>query len=365
MKIVLKKTSPTYRQPRSTRDIMFELLIGLAVIALYSVIYQFVTHGVAYGIKAFLIYATSLVTALIVEGIWGRVHAHDLHYVMETSFPLVTPLIFALTLPVGTPLYVTAVGSAFASFLGKLVYGGFGQNIFNPALVGRVIVHLSFGAQLTTVIGSDVVSEATPASQLASIGWFINKKFHYSLMQQFLGTHGGAMGETAIWLIIVIGIILAIRRVYDPRITISYLLSVALFAGVTALIGGGNPLTYIAVHLCLGGLMFGAVFMATDPVTSPTSPIGKIIFGICLGFLSMLIRLKANYPEGVLFSILIMNMLTPFIESLTLGRTDVNIKRKIIVVIAALVISTGIISGIAYNLKHPVETAVVERSVSL
>lgn len=368
MKIRLKRTTPAYHDRRTTRGIMRELLIGLLIIAAYSIYYQYTVNGALYGLKAAEIYGVAWAVALVTESIWALIHKEAFKDIFAKSFPLVTPLIYALTLPVGTPLYVVGVGAFIATFFGKLVYGGFGQNIFNPALVGRVIVHLSFGSSLTTTLGSvDATSSATPATMLASTGWLGGSKFTYTLTQLFLGQHGGTLGETCIWLIIIVGIILALRHVYDARITIAYLATVAILAEVTALVTmnqGVDPLTYPLIHLCLGGLMFGAVFMATDPVTSPSSPLGKIIYGICLGFLTMIIRLKANYPEGVLFSILIMNMLTPLIESFIMGRTNMNIKKQVMAISIALALCIVTIGGVATTLTSQTTAYdVVERRV--
>ena len=354
MKITLQRTSPNYRQKNSTHKIMRDLTIGLLVVLAWSLISLFLNYSSTEPvIAAALIYVVSVVTGVLTEGIWGIINKVKPLDQIKNGFPWVTAIIFALTLPVGTPLYVVAIGSFLSIFLGKLVFGGFGHNIFNPALVGRVIVHLSFADKLLPYVESmaggaiDVTTNATPAAMLASAKWLDLGAFKYGLMDLFLGNHGGALGETCIWVILVVGIVLAIRRVYDARITVSYLGTVGLLAAVFALMNGLNPLTYAAMHLCMGGIVFGAVFMATDPVTSPSSPLGKIIFGIALGFLTMIIRLKANYPEGVLFSILIMNMLTPLIDSFVLGRTNQNTSKQIMAIVLSLALSIGCVAGIS------------------
>ena len=304
MKITLQRTSPNYRQKLSTQRIMRDLTIGLLVIVAYSLFYQFTSQNTTdYVVKAALIYLVSLGVAFVTEIVWALIHKDNIVDHLKGSFPWVTAIIFALTLPIGTPLYVTAIGSFISIFLGKLVYGGFGFNIFNPALVGRVVVHLAFGGQLTTTLsnGVDAVASATPAAALAATKW-MGEGFSYELMDLFLGNHGGTLGETCIWLILLVGVVLAFRRVFDARIPVAYLGTVLILSEVFALMNGLDPLTYPLVHLCIGGVVFGAVIMATDPVTSPTSPLGKILFGIGLGFLTMIIRLKANFPEGVLFS---------------------------------------------------------------
>ena len=360
MKISLQRTSPNYRQKLSTHTIMRDLTLGLLVIVAYSLFAQ-MKNGMNYVIAAALIYGVSVVTALVTEAVWAYIHKTNVLEQFKNSFPLVTSLIFALTLPVGTPLYVVAIGSFIAIFFGKLVYGGFGHNIFNPALVGRVVVHLSFGGKLVSYLpgAADAMTGATPATMLAGTSWVGSEAFTkaFSLLDLFLGNHGGTLGETCIAIILVVGVLLAYRRVFDARIPVAYIGTVAVLAGVFAVANGLNPLTYVATHLCIGGIVFGAVIMATDPVTSPTSPLGKILFGIGLGFLTMIIRFKANYPEGVLFSILLMNMLSPWIESLCLGRTNQKQAKQWAIIGTTLALSVGLVFGVGLTTKADLKAA--------
>ena len=358
MKITLQRTSPNYRQKLSTHTIMRDLTIGLLVIVAYSLFAQ-MKNGMNYVLAAAAIYGVSVVTALATEAVWAYIHKTNILEQFKNSFPLVTSLIFALTLPVGTPLYVVAVGSFIAIFFGKLVYGGFGHNIFNPALVGRVVVHLSFGGKLVSYLpgAADAMTGATPATMLAGTSWVGGEAFSYKLLDLFLGNHGGTLGETCILVILVVGLVLAYRRVFDARIPVSYMGTVAVLAAAFALANGLNPLTYVLTHLCIGGIVFGAVIMATDPVTSPTSPLGKILFGIGLGFLTMIIRFKANYPEGVLFSILLMNMLSPWIESLCLGRTNQKQGKQWAIIATTIALSTGLVFGVGLNTKAELKAA--------
>lgn len=366
MKISLQRTSPNYRQKLSTHRIMRDLTIGLLVIvaySLYNLYYNYPTNEPL--ITGALIYIVSVVVGLVTEAIWGVVHKTNVLEQLKNGFPWVTSIIFALTLPIGTPLYVVAIGSFISIFLGKLVFGGFGQNIFNPALVGRVIVHLSFGDKLLPYIDAmkgasgaiDITTSATPAAMLASTNWMGGEGFNYTLTDLLLGNHGGTLGETCIWLILLVGIVLVIRRVFDARIPVAYLGTVLVLSEIFALVCGLDPVTYPLVQLCLGGVVFGAVFMATDPVTSPTSPLGKILYGVCLGFLTMIIRLKANYPEGVLFSILIMNMLTPLIDSFILGRTNTRIAKQSVSIVLCLAIAGGCVAGIGNGIQNDIAEA--------
>lgn len=352
MNIIAKKTSPNYRSKMTTERIMFELTLGLLAVSIFAVGYNF-TLGTDYGIHALLIILISTLTSVVTEFLFNLLFkkSKDLKAI-RLSFPWVTGIIFALTLPVGTPYYVVVVGAFISIFFGKMVYGGFGQNVFNPALVGRVVVHLSFGSQLVTTLGTDVASGATPLTEFASTNFM--GEIGTSLSDLFTGLYGGALGETSALVILVVGLILAYRRVFDYRIPVAYIGTAAVLALVQTLIGG-LPLENVLAHVCMGGLMFGAIFMATDPVTSPTSPMGKIIFGIGLGCITMLIRFKANFPEGVLFSILIMNMFTPLIDNLTMGRTTDHMVKKYVVLAVLALVSVGTIAGISTTLELPEE----------
>ena len=363
MKITLQRTSPNYRQKLSTHRIMRDLTIALLVLIAYSLYYYYYNYMTNDPvIHVALMYVVSLVVALATEVVWALIHKEKVFDYLKNSFGWVTAIIFTLTLPAGTPLYVTAIGSFISIFFGKLVYGGFGQNIFNPALVGRVVVHLAFGGQLVanisdTVNGIDVATKATPITMLAGTSWLGGDTFTYTLSDLFLGNHAGALGETCIVLILILGIVLAARRVFDARIPVAYMGTILVLSEVFALVNGLDPITYPMIHFCLGGAMFGAVFMATDPVTSPSSPLGKILYGICLGFLTMIIRLKANYPEGVLFSILMMNMLTPLIDSFVLGRTDQNVGKQWASIAISLVVAIACVFGISTGIKNDVAAA--------
>lgn len=354
MKISLKRTSPNYRQKLSTQQMMKELTMAIIALSVLAIGYNF-TRGSDYGIHAIMIFAISIVTAALTEFVFAKVsHKENAMKSFKNSFPLVTPIIFALTLPVGTPYFVVAIGSFIATFFGKLVYGGFGQNIFNPALVGRVVVHLSFGAQLTTSLSAvDAATAATPLTMLNSTNFLGN--LDLSLSQLFIGMYPGALGETFTLAIFILGAILVWRKVIDYRIPVAYFVTAFVIAFVQGMVGGLNPLTNALTHIALGGIAFGIVFMATDPVTSPTSPLGKVIYGIGLGFMTMLIRYKSNYPEGCLFAILIMNMLVPLIDNLTLGRTNQKMVKQWAIIAVLFVFSVGTIAAITSTFELPVK----------
>jgi electron transport complex protein RnfD len=224
----------------------------------------------------------------------------------------VTGLLLAYNLPVGFPIWMAIIGSAGAIVVVKQLFRGIGQDFANPAIVGRIFLLLSFAQPMTTwVIPTmtsgklELVAGATPLG-LASEG--ITEGMP-SLLHMFLGIRGGSLGETCTLALLIGGIYLIARGIIRVHIPLAYLATVAVFS----LILGQNPL----FQLMAGGVMLGAFFMATDYVTSPVTDLGKIVFGIGCGLITVLIRQFGSYPEGTSFAILLMNILTPHIDSLT------------------------------------------------
>lgn len=236
---------------------------------------------------------------------------------------VVTGLLLALNLPSNLPIWIVLVGALAAIGIGKMSYGGLGANIFNPALVGRIILLISFPAQMTTwpkplqwFKYEDVETGATSLGilkglQHAAPGYSMDQV--PSTINMLIGHIGGSLGEvSAIALLLGLAYML-VKRIISWHIPVSILGTVAIFAGVLHLI---NPALYPSpeVHLLSGGLLLGAIFMATDYVTSPMTHKGMIIYGICIGIITMLIRTFGAYPEGVSFAIVIMNGFTPLIN---------------------------------------------------
>lgn len=239
---------------------------------------------------------------------------------------LVTGLIFPLILPPTLPLWMVAVGVMVGVFLGKELFGGTGRNVFNPAIVGRVFLALSYGKQMSqswappgdgplgnmlnyvTQSGLDGVTTATPLA-IAKAGG------HLSLFDLFMGRIPGSLGETSALMIILGGTFLALTKVSNWRTVVSILGSAAAMAGA---LWASNPEKYLGVlpSLCAGGLMFGAFFMATDPVSGPITNAGKIVYGILIGSMTILIRNFAGYPEGVMFAILLGNITAPILDQI-------------------------------------------------
>jgi electron transport complex protein RnfD len=357
------RTSPNHRDDISTKRIMAELTLGLLAVFAFSLAYYATTKGADYAIHAVILMVTSIVTALVTEAAYAAIKKKNVAEHIKASFPLVTAIILTLMVQINTSAGALALGTFFAIFIGKLIFGGFGQNIFNPAATGRALILTSFaGAK-----AADIVSSATPLSSMSQLGWIITDPTKVeSFLQQFgglsglfLGLHQGAIGETSKLLIIIVGIVLAYRKVLDWRVPVFYIGTVLAITTVIGLMTGAG-LWYPAFHIAAGGLVFGAVFMATDPVTNPTSAAGRIIFAMGCGILTVLIRTKASLPGGVLYSILIMNMLTPLIEKFTDGwqiKTIGN-NKKFVAGMAVLALLVGVWAGSTLtpvNAEEPAE----------
>jgi RnfABCDGE-type electron transport complex D subunit len=266
---------------------------------------------VFFGWWAVWMILTSYVVGGIVEVAFALIRKKEI----EEGF-LVTGLIFPLILPPTTPLWIVAVGIAFGTMFGKEVFGGTGRNIFNPALVGRVFITIAFPeAMSATWLApfSDAITTATPLSL------YRGSQELTPLVDLLLGQVPGCMGEIFRIGIIVGGLFLIATRVASWRTSLVYLATVAVFAGI------GNALAPQAFapplfQLLAGGLLFGAFYMATDPVSSPTTKGAKLIFGVGAGVLTVLIRSFSGFTEGVMFSILIMNGFSPLLDNLVINR---------------------------------------------
>lgn len=338
----LFKVSPHLKQSISTQKMMLELTIALMVVYLYSLCYYAMNYSFEYVKQAIILMATSLIVAVGVEIIWAKWNKKPIKAFLKSSFGWVTAIILTLMCPINIQPYALAIATLFSILFGKLLFGGFGQNICNPAAFGRAVILASF----TTSVVADITTKATPTTQMAS-------QFHWlvidptmikslfletgSLKNLFFGNYAGGLGETCTALLIVIGFILALRKVIDWKAPITYLLTIFVLTSALAIFAGmgENFLWYPLYHLCVGGVMFGAVFMLTDPVTSPTSSQGRIIFGLGAGIITVLIRVLGNYPEGCLFAILIMNICTPAIEQAVSGK-QLQLRKKVNVICTVL-----------------------------
>ena len=280
-----------------------------------------------FGISALLQIITAVAVALITERATGKGGA------IADGSATITGLLLALTLPAGFPLWMTALGAAFAIVFGKQIWGGLGQNVFNPALVGRAFLQAAFPVAITTwpsaggnflTLRGDLfalpfthplpnaITSATPLGLLKFEGKGT------ALTDLVLGTTGGSLGETAALAILLGGAWLAWRRYLNWRIPVSVLVTVLVVSSVLHFVDATRP--DAPFMLVSGGLMLGAVYMATDMVTSPITNTGRWVFGIGIGLLVVLIRVWGGLPEGVMYAILFMNALTPFINRATQPR---------------------------------------------
>ena len=265
---------------------------------------------VFYGWKAVAMIVVSYLVGGIIEVLFALIRKREI----EEGF-LVTGLILPLILPPTAPLWMVAVGIAFGVFFGKEVFGGTGRNIFNPALVGRIFITIAFPELMSARWQkpfADAVTAATP------LGLFKSGRQLTPLFDLLLGQVGGSMGELFRLGIIAGGLFLIITRVANWRVPLAYLGSVALFSWIGNL---AAPRTFAPpqFQLLAGGLLFGAFFMATDPVSSPSTKAGKYIFALACGIVTLLIRNFSGFNEGVMFSILFMNAFSPLLDTLVLN----------------------------------------------
>ena len=344
---------PFQRSKRSTTHIMLELFAVLCVVWVFAAVFHFVNIGARNGISVLLIGIVSIVASClcdVVSGLISKVAWKDMLKHVLNSYSYVTGIIFALCLPANTRLFIVIIGSLFGTILGKLVFGGFGHNVVNPAGIGRIMVGLTFAGKLgvTVLPGAhpDFIGGATITSGINWLTGYIPP--NYTLGDLFLGQYVGAIGETCSLLLILCGIYLIARKIINYRVVAAYVGTSFIIALALGLVFKVDyVLTYALTHLFAGGLLFGAVFMVTDPVTSPTSPLGKVIFAIGAAMLTMLIRVSGSLPEGVVFSIVIMNLVTPLIDSAIKGKTTEKVWKSWVVAGAAIVVAVLVNVGFA------------------
>ena len=302
-KLLKAASSPHIRHQDTTTGIMIDVFFALMPAAAFGC--------VIFGLKALYILLTTVATAVLAEYLWNLILKKP-----QTAGDMsaaVTGLLLGMNLSSKTPLWVAAIGSVAAIIVVKQMFGGLGYNFVNPALSARVILLVSFPS-LMTKFGEPISDTVTSATPLANANGF-------TLKTLFFGMHSGCIGETGAFLILLGGIYLLVRRVINPIIPLSFIGTVALLAAISGLVTGEADLgVYVLKYILSGGLMLGAVFMATDYVTSPTANWGKLIFGIGCGAITFVIRRFGSLPEGVSYSILIMNILTPLINRIPFNR---------------------------------------------
>ncbi|MDR1468896.1 MAG: RnfABCDGE type electron transport complex subunit D [Spirochaetaceae bacterium] len=309
-KLLFLASSPHIVNPANAQGLMRNVLVALAPVTVLGI--------ALYGWHALLVVLVSVVSAEVAEAAFRLITKREAR-VRDLS-AAVTGLLLALVLPPGLPLWMVALGAVFAVVVAKEFFGGLGANVFNPALIGRAFLLTSFPAALTSWVapGADAVSAATPLSVIKlgadnpALEDFIRQGLTAGdgamWLRLFLGNHAGSIGETSALLILIGGIFLALTKTIDLRAPLAMIGSAFILSAILGL----DPVYGILT----GGLLFGAVFMATDYVSAPVTETGKIIFGIGCGIITVLIRTFGSYPEGVMYSILIMNAATPHLNKI-------------------------------------------------
>ena len=298
-----------YNTRFTARRMMIDVLIALLPVAIMSV-YLFKI----YALKQMGI---CLVTCLAAEAAFVRMRGHA--FSLTDCSAAVTGIILGLSLPATAPWYVGVIASVVAIGIGKAIFGGLGMNLFNPAMVGRAFVMIAFAGVMaasgyeSTVTGIDALTQATPLNAFKQMG------ISTSLWDLFFGFTNGSLGETSALACLIGGAYLCIRRTASWEIPAGVILAVLVMGGIADLTGPTPGWTAIH-HLCSGSLLFGAFYIATDPVSSPLTAKGKFIFGAGVGFFIMVLRFFSGYPEGVMFAVLLMNAVTPLINRWTIPK---------------------------------------------
>ena len=294
--------TPHVRSKESIQSIMRDVIIAL-VPATAAGIYYF-------GLRALILIVAAIISAVFFEWLYEKITKKPV--TINDLSAVVTGLLLAMNLPASAPVWVAIVGSAFAIIFAKQLFGGLGQNFINPVLAGRAFLLASYPTEMTTWVvpnglAADAATYATPLAQLK------NGALDASLKQLVMGQVGGTIGETCAIALIIGGIYLLYKHVISWKIPVIYIATVFILFAVIGRHGMRMPLQEIFA----GGVMLGGIFMATDYASSPVTPKGQVIFAVGAGLLTYLIRTFGGYPEGVSYSILIMNCCVPLIERFT------------------------------------------------
>jgi electron transport complex protein RnfD len=310
--LLVVTSAPHVHSPDNVPTAMRDVLIALTP-ALLAALYFF-------RLPALLVILACVISAYVAEIVCLKIMKKESP--TKESSALITGLLLAFCLPPALPVWMAIVGTLFAMVVAKHLFGGLGQNIFNPALIGSAFLLASFPVAMTTWSSPiDGLSTASPLGAMKEASGAILP----TVSELFFGTVSGSIGETSALALLIGGAYLLYRKQIDWRIPASFLGTVFL---LTALIGisQGEGLWYPLYHLCAGGLLLGAFFMATDWVTSPITKKGRLLFGLGCGLLVVLIRLKGGYPDGVAYSILLMNVITPLLDRYTRARVFGRVK---------------------------------------
>lgn len=309
---VTVSAAPHIHSSATVSGIMLDVLIALTPAALFGCF--------AFGYKAAVLIIACIVSCVFTEFVFCKIVKK--HNSVGDLSAMVTGMLLGMNLPATCPIWMAVVGSVFAIIIVKQIFGGLGKNFMNPALAARCFMLISWTAAMTTFCnpfmgyGTDAISSATPLAMMKNgVGGAV------SLKDAFFGFVPGTIGETSAVCLLLGGLYLLVRRVITIRIPAAYIISFAVLTYFFGNHGEYTAIYYTLIQVCTGGLILGAFFMATDYTTTPTTSSGMVIFGIGCGILTFVIRRFGGYPEGVSFSIILMNIASPLIEKATIPKS--------------------------------------------
>lgn len=365
------KPSPNYRNDLSTTKIMRILTVALAIVVVYSAIWYGIEFGMQYALRVVLMTVCAVVAALLTEAIYFKIiQSKNILKDVSRSYGWITGIIIVLITKIDVSYYAIFVSTVIAIVFGKLVFGGFGQNIFNPAAFGEALIMNSFGSSVDANVTSDVLSGATPLTSMSTQGWASSKSVVSEVISNFggvgsmlVGNYATVIGGSCALVLILLCAFLIYKKVIDARLSLTYFVTVFVISLITGFVHGSG-IEFAIFNLLVGGVLFCGVFMITDPVTTPVSIPGKYLFAICAGCLTLLIRWKASLPDGALFSILLMNMLTPAIDKVCDGSQikDAAKLKKNVCIISAIVVVITVLVGATLSTSNESATNITNES---
>ena len=344
------KASPNYRSSQSTSSIMRDLTLCLLAVTVFAAVWYFNAYGSAYGLRVIGLTCAAVVTALVVDALWFKAMKQDVKASILSNYSWVTALILVLISPVKTSYYAMIVCTAIAIIFGKMVFGGFGQNIFNPAAFGEALLMTNFASTQS----ADFVTSATPTVTANSYGWLMTAEDLGSLPTigaLFTGNYPSTIGSTCAILLILCFVFLVMRKDIDWQTSVVYVATIFVEGTLIGLTRGASASLGL-IQVLTGGVLFGAVFMLTDPVTSPVTLPGRVVFAAGAASLTLLFRLRSNLADGVLFSILLMNALTPAIDKMFDGNQIRDAKKFAKKVWCTLVVLLALMFAIGFTCSH-------------
>ena len=359
------KPSPNYRNTQSTSGIMLDLTLCLLAVLLFAAVYYGVAFGASYGLRVVGMTAASTATALLTECAYFKFRkSKNIKKDILHSYGWVTALILTCITRIDVSYYSLIIATFICIIAGKLVFGGFGQNIFNPAAFGEALIMLYLSANASAKVTADVFTSATPMAAMNSQGWMIADlggflKAYGGFGGLMVGSYPSVIGGSCALVILLCFAFLLWRKDIDWHLSVTYLITVFCLSLIVGLIKG-TGISYALFNVISGGVLFGTVFMMTDPVTTPITIPGRMIFAVGCAALTLILRWRANLPDGVLFSILLMNMLTPAIDKLVDGNQIKNQKliRNKVMIASAVFLIVALAVGKEGDLReHPRQQA--------